>query len=59
MASKKEITGKPTVIKEVNRGLLKDALSRMGQATRVELSKYTGISQPTVNVLIREMTEKT
>ncbi|MGN0415393.1 MAG: ROK family protein [Agathobacter sp.] len=57
MASKREMTGKPAVIKEVNRGLLKDALSQMGQATRVELSKRTGISQPTVNVLMREMAD--
>lgn len=58
MAGNKEMTGKPTLIKEVNRGLLKDALDQMGQATRVELSKKTGISQPTVNVLMKEMTEK-
>lgn len=58
MASDKEMTGKPTLIKEVNIGLLKDALSKMGQATRVELSKKTGISQPTVNVLMKEMTQK-
>lgn len=58
MESKKEITGKPTVIKEVNIGLLKDALADLGQATRVELAKRTGISQPTVNVLMKEMVEK-
>ena len=57
MTSKREMTGKPKVIKEVNMGLLKDALSQMGQATRVELSKRTGISQPTVNVLMKEMVE--
>lgn len=58
MTSTREMTGKPTLIKEVNIGLIKDALSRMGQATRVELSKKTGISQPTVNVLMKELTEK-
>ena len=58
MTSNNDMTGKPTVIKEVNRGLLKDALAQMGQATRVELAKRTGISQPTVNVLIKEMTEQ-
>lgn len=35
-----------------------DALAQMGQATRVELARRTGISQPTVNVLIKEMTEQ-
>lgn len=58
MTAKKDMTGKPTVIKEVNLGLLKDALAQMGQATRVELARRTGISQPTVNVLIKEMTEQ-
>ena len=35
-----------------------DARAQMGQATRVELARRTGISQPTVNVLIKEMTEQ-
>lgn len=35
-----------------------DALAQMRQATRVELARRTGISQPTVNVLIKEMTEQ-
>lgn len=52
-----EITGKPTVLKELNIGLIKDALGRYGQATRVEIARMTGISQPTVNMLIRELTE--
>lgn len=54
----KEMTGRPAVLKEVNIGLIRDALQRMGQATRVELCRETGISQPTINVLIRELTEK-
>ena len=57
MAPTREMTGRPNVMKEVNKGLIKDALSQMEQATRVELSKRTGISQPTVNVLMREMEE--
>lgn len=56
--ARKEMTGKPAVLKEVNIGLIQDTLLRMGQATRVELSKETGISQPTINVLIKELTEK-
>lgn len=55
--ARKEMTGKPAVLKEVNISLIRDALLRMGQATRVELSKETGISQPTINVLIKELTE--
>lgn len=58
MTQKKEPTGKPAVIKEVNIGLLKDALLRLGQATRVTLARETGISQPTVNFLIKELTQK-
>lgn len=55
MADRNEITGKPTVLKELNMGLLKDALRKSGQATRVELSRQTKISQPTVNLLINEL----
>lgn len=50
-----EITGKPTVLKELNIGLIKAALDEHGQATRVEIAKMTGISQPTVNLLIKEL----
>ena len=56
--AQKEMTGRPAVLKEVNIGLIRDALQRMGQATRVELCRETGISQPTINVLIKELTEK-
>lgn len=55
MADRNEITGKPTVLKELNIGLIKDALKKSGQATRVELSKQTKISQPTVNLLVNEL----
>lgn len=57
MRKDNEITGKPTVLKELNIGLVKDALGRYGQATRVEIARMTGISQPTVNTLVRELTE--
>ncbi len=57
MRKDNEITGKPTVLKELNIGLIKDALGSYGQATRVEIARMTGISQPTVNMLIRELTE--
>lgn len=57
MRKDNEITGKPTVLKELNIGLVKDALGRHGQATRVEIARMTGISQPTVNTLVRELTE--
>lgn len=55
MRKDNEITGKPTVLKELNIGLVKAALSEHGQATRVEIAKMTGISQPTVNLLIKEL----
>lgn len=57
MRKDNEITGRPTVLKELNIGLIKDALGRHGQATRVEIARMTGISQPTVNMLIKELTE--
>lgn len=55
MRKDNEITGKPTVLKELNIGLIKTALGEYGQATRVEIAKMTGISQPTVNLLIKEL----
>ena len=57
MRKDNEITGKPTVLKELNIGLIKAALGEHGQATRVEIAKLTGISQPTVNLLIKELIE--
>ena len=57
MTGRKGLTGKPTVMKEVNISLIMDALRTLGSASRVELCNYTKISQPTVNQLIRELTE--
>ncbi|MCR4907334.1 MAG: ROK family protein [Lachnospiraceae bacterium] len=53
--SKKELTGQPNLMKEVNRGLIKTALQRLHMATRVELSLETKISQPTVNTIVNEL----
>lgn len=55
MQQKGDLTGKPALMKELNIGLIKDALSKYQQATRVELSAITQISQPTVNVLISQL----
>ena len=55
---KRDLTGKPGLLKEINIGLIKDALSKHGQATRVELAALTNISQPTVNLLIKELLEE-
>lgn len=52
-----KLTGRPAVMKELNSSLIIDALKKSGAASRVELSRITKISQPTVNLLIREMTE--
>lgn len=52
---KRDLTGKPGLLKEINIGLIKEALYKNGQATRVELSSITKISQPTVNLLIKEL----
>lgn len=57
MRKDNEITGKPTVLKELNIGLIKAVLGEHGQATRIEIAKLTGISQPTVNLLIKELIE--
>ena len=54
---KLEITGKPKVLKELNMSLIKDVLSKKGHATRVEIAEITGISQPTVNQLIKGLLE--
>lgn len=58
MQRKNDLTGKPTLMKELNIGLIKDALAKNQTATRVELSAMTQISQPTVNVLIRQLLEE-
>lgn len=55
MPQKSELTGRPALMKELNMGLIKDALAKYQKATRVELSAITGISQPTVNLLIKQM----
>lgn len=55
MAQNKDRTGKPALMKELNIGLIMDALEKKGQATRVELAALTKLSQPTVNMLIREL----
>lgn len=58
MAQGKERTGKPALLKELNIGLIMDALQKKGQATRVELSALTNLSQPTVNLLIGELVKE-
>lgn len=57
MTQRNDLTGKPALMKELNIGLIKDALVKNQQATRVQLSKFTNISQPTVNVLIKQLLE--
>ncbi|MCM1538209.1 MAG: ROK family protein [bacterium] len=58
MAQDKERTGKPALMKELNIGLIMDALQSKGQATRVELAALTKLSQPTVNMLIGELVKE-
>ena len=55
MQQKNDQTGKPSLMKELNIGLIKEALTKYQSATRVELSSITGISQPTVNLLIKQL----
>lgn len=55
MQQKSDLTGKPALMKELNIGLIKDALTKYQQATRVELASVTQISQPTVNMLISQL----
>lgn len=57
MQQKNELTGKPALMKELNMGLITDALEQYQKMTRVELAAVTQISQPTVNMLIRQMLE--
>ncbi len=56
--SKNELTGKPALMKELNIGLIKDALAKYQKATRVELAAITGISQPTVNMLMKQLVKE-
>ena len=58
MAQSKKRTGKPALLKELNIGLIMDALQKKGQATRVELAALTNLSQPTVNLLIGELVKE-
>lgn len=55
MQQRNDLTGKPSLMKELNISLIKEALTKHESATRVELSSITGISQPTVNLLIRQL----
>lgn len=55
MQQRNDLTGKPSLMKELNIGLIKEALTKYQSATRVELSSITGISQPTVNLLIKQL----
>lgn len=55
MQPRNDLTGKPSLMKELNISLIKEALMKHESATRVELSSITGISQPTVNLLIRQL----
>lgn len=49
------VTGKPKTMKEINIGLIKNALKEIGAATRAELSETTGISPTTVRSLLDEL----
>ncbi len=53
--AKRKLTGQPNLLKEVNKGLIKEALHKLQMATRVELSTATKISQPTVNLIVNEL----
>lgn len=55
MKNNTALTGTQNVLKELNSSLIKDALAKCGQATRVELAAMTKISQPTVNLLIKAL----
>ena len=55
MDNRTKLTGKPNVMKEVNKGLIKDTLLNVETATRVEIAEATKISQPTVNAIMKEM----
>lgn len=55
MKKKTALTGTQNVLKELNSSLIKEALAKCGQATRVELAAMTKISQPTVNLLMKSM----
>lgn len=52
----KNLTVQPNLLKALNKTAIRKVLRQAGEATRVEISALTGISQPTVNAIISELT---
>ena len=49
------IKAHPKVLKQVNTEIVLDALRRMQRATRGDIAKRVGLSQPTVNAIIKDL----
>lgn len=55
MEGHSRLTVQPNLLKELNKTAIKRVLMQKAEATRVEISAMTGISQPTVNAIISEL----
>jgi len=50
-----DYTGGPHLLKQVNSSLVLEVLENLGSATRGELADKTGLSQPTVNTIVKQL----
>lgn len=50
-----EISGKPNILKRLNSDLVRNALKKLGSATKAELAKETGISLTTVGLILSSL----
>ncbi|WP_207671448.1 ROK family transcriptional regulator [Clostridium thermarum] len=51
----RDLAGRPKVMATVNREMIRSALLELGSATKAELSKYCGISSPTVGKVLETL----
>lgn len=56
--NKKMVPGTPNLLRMVNRNTILFHLEQMQVTSRVELSNITGLSQPTVSAVIRELVDE-
>lgn len=50
-----KISGKPSLIKKINKNIVLNIIREKGSISRAELSKITGISKPTMSNIIRSL----
>lgn len=50
--------GNPSLLKELNQFLILDALRRYGSLSRSDLARITGLTPPTVGVIVKGLLEE-